>query len=87
MTFDLWGVLQSLMKTQKPTSLRFHGERTTWLQPATLDEFLQLKWEHPDARVVVGNTEVGRSLSHVHAHGNATAAAVALSPCCFQVLK
>lgn len=43
-------------------SLRFHGERATWLQPNSLPEFLRLKWEHPDARVVVGNTEVGPSL-------------------------
>lgn len=34
-----------------------------WLQPNTLQEFLHLKWEHPEARVVVGNTEVGQSFS------------------------
>uniref|UniRef100_H3CM91 Xanthine dehydrogenase/oxidase n=1 Tax=Tetraodon nigroviridis TaxID=99883 RepID=H3CM91_TETNG len=51
--------LMSLTKDRKPGSLCFRGERTVWLQPDTLDEFLQLKWEHPSARVVVGNTEVG----------------------------
>ncbi|CAN9498296.1 unnamed protein product [Ophioblennius macclurei] len=51
--------LMALSKSQRTKSLRFHGDRTTWLQPASLDEFLHLKWEHPDARVVVGNTEVG----------------------------
>eukprot|EP00066_Takifugu_rubripes_P003798 XP_003966667.1 PREDICTED: xanthine dehydrogenase/oxidase [Takifugu rubripes] len=51
--------LMSLTKNKKPGSLCFRGERTMWLQPNTLDEFLQLKWEHPNARVVVGNTEVG----------------------------
>uniref|UniRef100_A0A3Q3BJF7 xanthine dehydrogenase n=1 Tax=Kryptolebias marmoratus TaxID=37003 RepID=A0A3Q3BJF7_KRYMA len=40
-------------------SLCFHGERATWLQPTSLKEFLLLKWKHPEARVVVGNTEVG----------------------------
>ncbi|XP_042370784.1 xanthine dehydrogenase/oxidase-like, partial [Plectropomus leopardus] len=50
--------LVSLTKCQR-SSLCFHGDRVTWLQPASLDEFLRLKWEHPDARVVVGNTEVG----------------------------
>uniref|UniRef100_A0A8D0ART5 Xanthine dehydrogenase n=1 Tax=Sander lucioperca TaxID=283035 RepID=A0A8D0ART5_SANLU len=56
--------LMSLTKGQGSASLRFHGDRATWLQPASLDEFLRLKWKHPDARVVVGNTEVGQSVAH-----------------------
>nr|XP_057906870.1 xanthine dehydrogenase/oxidase [Doryrhamphus excisus] len=51
--------LMSLSKSQKIRSLRFHNDQTTWLQPDNLDEFLDLKWKHPEARVVVGNTEVG----------------------------
>ncbi|XP_049922243.1 xanthine dehydrogenase/oxidase [Epinephelus moara] len=51
--------LMSLTKGQRSSSLSFHGDRTTWLQPDCLDEFLRLKWKHPDARIVVGNTEVG----------------------------
>ncbi|KAM6893010.1 xanthine dehydrogenase/oxidase isoform 1-T1 [Lycodopsis pacificus] len=51
--------LMSLTKGERSASLCFRGDRTTWLQPDSLDEFLRLKWEHPDARVVVGNTEVG----------------------------
>ncbi|KAG8004405.1 Xanthine dehydrogenase/oxidase [Nibea albiflora] len=51
--------LVSLTKGQRSGSLRFHGDRVVWLQPDSLDEFLRLKWENPDARVVVGNTEVG----------------------------
>lgn len=43
-----------------------------WLQPNTLDEFLQLKWEHPNARVVVGNTEVGQSFFHMYADQHST---------------
>uniref|UniRef100_A0A3Q3B804 Xanthine dehydrogenase n=1 Tax=Kryptolebias marmoratus TaxID=37003 RepID=A0A3Q3B804_KRYMA len=46
-------------------SLCFHGERATWLQPTSLKEFLLLKWKHPEARVVVGNTEVGLSLKNM----------------------
>uniref|UniRef100_A0A0F8BFX1 Xanthine dehydrogenase/oxidase n=1 Tax=Larimichthys crocea TaxID=215358 RepID=A0A0F8BFX1_LARCR len=49
--------LVSLTKGQRSGSLRFHGDRVAWLQPDSLDEFLRLKWENPDARVVVGNTE------------------------------
>ncbi|XP_061540250.1 xanthine dehydrogenase/oxidase isoform X1 [Phycodurus eques] len=51
--------LMSLSKTQKTCSLHFRSDRAVWLQPANLEEFLDLKFKHPDARVVVGNTEVG----------------------------
>ncbi|KAM7375600.1 hypothetical protein PAMA_014620 [Pampus argenteus] len=51
--------LMSLTKGQRSRSLCFRGDRVEWLQPDSLDEFLRLKWKHPDARVVVGNTEVG----------------------------
>ncbi|XP_061897581.1 xanthine dehydrogenase/oxidase isoform X2 [Entelurus aequoreus] len=51
--------LMALSKNQKTCSLRFQSERTVWLQPDNLDTFLHLKWKHPEARVVVGNTEVG----------------------------
>ncbi|XP_068446454.1 xanthine dehydrogenase/oxidase [Clinocottus analis] len=51
--------LTSLSRGQRSASLRFRGDTATWLQPGSLDEFLRLKWKHPDARVVVGNTEVG----------------------------
>ncbi|XP_077580896.1 xanthine dehydrogenase/oxidase isoform X1 [Stigmatopora nigra] len=51
--------LMSLSKNQKTRSLRFSSPRVVWFQPANLDEFLDLKCKHPDARVVVGNTEVG----------------------------
>ncbi|XP_041638284.1 xanthine dehydrogenase/oxidase-like [Cheilinus undulatus] len=51
--------LMSLIKNHRPGSLCFRGDRTVWLQPDSLEELVRLKWEHPDARVVVGNTEVG----------------------------
>lgn len=56
--------MQSLTKDQRLRLLRFHGDRVVWLQPNSLDEFLHLKWKHPDARMVVGNTEVGQFVSH-----------------------
>ncbi|XP_072912174.1 xanthine dehydrogenase/oxidase isoform X2 [Hemitrygon akajei] len=40
-------------------TLVFRGERVTWIQPTTLSELLALKAKHPEARLVVGNTEVG----------------------------
>uniref|UniRef100_G3PRZ7 Xanthine dehydrogenase/oxidase n=1 Tax=Gasterosteus aculeatus TaxID=69293 RepID=G3PRZ7_GASAC len=51
--------LMSLIKDQRSASLCFKGDRATWLQPCSLDELVLLKWKHPDAKVVVGNTEVG----------------------------
>ncbi|XP_025414020.1 xanthine dehydrogenase [Sipha flava] len=37
----------------------FRGRKTTWYRPTTLLELLKLKSEHPNARIVVGNTEIG----------------------------
>uniref|UniRef100_A0A8K9UE15 Xanthine dehydrogenase/oxidase n=1 Tax=Oncorhynchus mykiss TaxID=8022 RepID=A0A8K9UE15_ONCMY len=37
----------------------FRGERVLWLQPASLDQLLELKTQYPNAKMVVGNTEVG----------------------------
>uniref|UniRef100_A0A673ZP87 Xanthine dehydrogenase n=1 Tax=Salmo trutta TaxID=8032 RepID=A0A673ZP87_SALTR len=43
-----------LMSSQQ---LRFRGERVLWLQPASLDQLLELKTQYPNAKMVVGNTE------------------------------
>ncbi|XP_055492323.1 LOW QUALITY PROTEIN: xanthine dehydrogenase/oxidase-like [Leucoraja erinacea] len=49
-----------LARCESPRStLVFRGERVTWIQPTTLEELLALKTKHPEARLVVGNTEVG----------------------------
>lgn len=40
-------------------SLKFSGERVLWVQPSSLAELLELKAVYPEARLVVGNTEVG----------------------------
>uniref|UniRef100_UPI00358FD296 xanthine dehydrogenase/oxidase-like n=1 Tax=Myxine glutinosa TaxID=7769 RepID=UPI00358FD296 len=42
-----------------PVPLDFQGPRVRWLRPVTLTHLLQLKNQFPDARLVVGNTEVG----------------------------
>jgi xanthine dehydrogenase/oxidase len=36
------------------------GARTTWYRPTKLDDLLYLKLKYPEARIVVGNTEVGK---------------------------
>ncbi|XP_077967155.1 xanthine dehydrogenase/oxidase-like isoform X1 [Styela clava] len=40
-------------------SLKYVGENVTWHQPTNLQQLLLLKNEHPEAKIVVGNTEVG----------------------------
>ncbi|KAM4693535.1 xanthine dehydrogenase/oxidase isoform 2-T2 [Discoglossus pictus] len=39
--------------------LQFKGHGVTWIQPSSLGELLSLKAQYPDAKLVVGNTEVG----------------------------
>ncbi|CAL4058678.1 unnamed protein product, partial [Meganyctiphanes norvegica] len=40
-------------------SLEYRGERVTFFRPTSLTHILQLKAKHPNAKLVVGNTEVG----------------------------
>ena len=46
-------------------SLYFKGEFVEWYRPVTLEELLQLKSQYPDAKIVVGNSEVGKPSSNV----------------------
>ncbi|XP_041353240.1 xanthine dehydrogenase/oxidase-like [Gigantopelta aegis] len=39
--------------------LKFCNSSSTWFRPTSLDELLELKKLHPNARLVVGNTELG----------------------------
>uniref|UniRef100_A0A671R9E9 Xanthine dehydrogenase/oxidase n=1 Tax=Sinocyclocheilus anshuiensis TaxID=1608454 RepID=A0A671R9E9_9TELE len=50
--------IESLSK-QPQRELRFVGERVLWIQPYSLKELLELKATYPNAKLVVGNTEVG----------------------------
>uniref|UniRef100_A0A8C9G869 Xanthine dehydrogenase/oxidase n=1 Tax=Pavo cristatus TaxID=9049 RepID=A0A8C9G869_PAVCR len=50
------------LMTQKNKELKqvcFKGERVMWIQPTTLQELVTLKSQYPNAKLVVGNTEVG----------------------------
>ncbi|XP_037795303.1 xanthine dehydrogenase/oxidase-like [Penaeus monodon] len=40
-------------------NLVFRGPRVSYFRPSSLSQLLSLKAEHPGARIVVGNTEVG----------------------------
>lgn len=49
-----------MAETANPQKLTFHGERMTWVSPASLEELIQLKAEHPQAPLVMGNTNIGQ---------------------------
>lgn len=49
-------------------SLEFNNDRTTWYRPTRLEEVLQLKERHPEAKIVVGNTEIGVEVKFKHFH-------------------
>lgn len=44
---------------QPPSAATFNGSRVTWHAPVSLKQLLQLKHDHPEARIIFGNTEVG----------------------------
>ncbi|KAK9877005.1 hypothetical protein WA026_016033 [Henosepilachna vigintioctopunctata] len=46
--------------------LIIRGENCTWYRPTNLEELLNLKSQFPDARIVVGNTEVGVEMKFKH---------------------
>ncbi|XP_028905631.1 xanthine dehydrogenase/oxidase-like isoform X2 [Ornithorhynchus anatinus] len=48
-----------LLRNAPRRQLCFQGERVRWIQVATLKELLDLKAQHPEAMLVVGNTKVG----------------------------
>uniref|UniRef100_A0A672MPT4 Xanthine dehydrogenase n=1 Tax=Sinocyclocheilus grahami TaxID=75366 RepID=A0A672MPT4_SINGR len=48
-----------VLSKQPQRELRFAGERALWIQPCSLEELLELKATYPNAKLVVGNTEVG----------------------------
>ena len=39
--------------------LVYRGERVTWYRPTTLNSLLDLKAKYCDAKLVIGNTEIG----------------------------
>ncbi|XP_070430330.1 xanthine dehydrogenase/oxidase isoform X13 [Equus przewalskii] len=47
------------LKDAPQKQLHFEGERVTWIQASTLKELLDLKAQHPEATLVVGNMEIG----------------------------
>ncbi|XP_075158749.1 xanthine dehydrogenase-like [Haematobia irritans] len=47
-------------------SLVFRNERVTWYRPMRLKELLKLKSKYPQAKLVVGNTEIGIEMKFKH---------------------
>ncbi|KAF5279183.1 hypothetical protein FQR65_LT03430 [Abscondita terminalis] len=47
-------------------NLMFEYKGVTWYRPTQLPELLELKKKHPEAKIVVGNTEVGVEVKFKH---------------------
>ena len=43
----------------KPRRLYIKGDLVTWIRPTTLEELLKLRAKYPQAKLVIGNTEIG----------------------------
>ncbi|KAI5627549.1 aldehyde oxidase [Silurus asotus] len=48
-----------MAESQNQSTQRFEGERMTWISPISLSELLQLKFQYPEAPIVMGNTNIG----------------------------
>ncbi|XP_062383264.1 aldehyde oxidase 6 isoform X1 [Sardina pilchardus] len=51
--------LITMAESGQQVSQTFRGERITWVSPVSLDEVVDLKSRHPQAPVVIGNTNIG----------------------------
>lgn len=49
-------------------SIAFYGKTVTWYRPNNLNDLLSLKLEYPNAKIIVGNTEVGVEVKFKHFH-------------------
>ncbi|XP_013100415.2 xanthine dehydrogenase-like [Stomoxys calcitrans] len=55
-----------LNKQWDTESLIFQSDRVTWYRPTSLKELMKLKAQFPQAKLVVGNTEVGVEVKFKH---------------------
>ena len=55
------------LRRRTPQELEIIGPVATWYRPLTLDRLLALKSQYNDAKLVVGNTEVGIEMKFKHA--------------------
>uniref|UniRef100_A0A803SS58 FAD-binding PCMH-type domain-containing protein n=1 Tax=Anolis carolinensis TaxID=28377 RepID=A0A803SS58_ANOCA len=61
-SFSAFSLVRRMAEENKGRTLVFHGERTTWISPVSLEELLDLKATYPDAPLVVGNTSIGEQV-------------------------
>lgn len=48
--------------------LKFHNDRVVWYRPTKLLDLLLIKKHHPNARIIIGNTEIGIEMKFKHFH-------------------
>jgi xanthine dehydrogenase/oxidase len=47
------------LRSRQPQELYLPGRTSAWYRPLTLERLLEIKKENPDAKLIVGNSEVG----------------------------
>lgn len=55
-----------ISKALDEQNLHFKSERVSWYRPSTLLQLAELKQQYPNAKIVVGNTEVGVEVKFKH---------------------
>ncbi|XP_065371332.1 xanthine dehydrogenase [Calliphora vicina] len=55
-----------LNKEWDSQTLVYKGERATWYRPGNLEDLLKIKAQFPEAKLVVGNTEIGVEVKFKH---------------------
>ena len=50
----------------KPRRLHIKGDLVTWIRPTTLEELLELRAKYPQAKLVIGNTEIGNKPNNLN---------------------
>nr|P08793.1 RecName: Full=Xanthine dehydrogenase; Short=XD [Calliphora vicina] len=55
-----------LNKDWDSQTLVYKGERATWYRPGNLEDLLKIKAQFPEAKLVVGNTEIGVEVKFKH---------------------
>lgn len=53
-------IFQTIYKLLNTKSAIFRGPKTLFFRPTTLEEVIAMKSAYPEAKIVVGNTEIGK---------------------------
>ena len=55
-------IFPASLMLKRPSPVTIVGDSVTWHAPTTLDDIVRLKKDHPQAKIVAGNTEASGEL-------------------------